>query len=111
MTSNSTNSTKKHVPDPDMATSEIKHGAADGDSNPVAKSAAQSTDAPLINTGLAIQTCCVKCEQNEPKGKYKAITCKFCEIWTCHKCIDLAPKQIELFDPMLAVFMIYSRQK
>ena len=36
--------------------------------------------------------------RNDSKAKDKAITCKFCEKWTCGKCTDMSQKQIELFD-------------
>ena len=73
--------------DPEMT----KQNGADA---PDATSVAKASDA-----GLAIQISCVKCERpNDTKAKYKAITCNFCEKWTCFKCAELNTKQIELFD-------------
>ena len=85
MADSSTNSTAENIANDEMT--DIQNGGAD------AMVAMQG------NTGLAIQTACNKCEKsNDNKATNKEITCKFCEQWTCHKCADLKPQQIELFD-------------
>ena len=97
MTNGSKDSTDNNIAEIEMPNKQ--DGDVPSQTNRVANVDDQSPTEMINNPGLAIQTQCEKCEKpNDSKAKYKAITCKFCEKWTCGKCTDMSQKQIELFD-------------